>query len=98
MDPEEELQGRTAAFGDGVNGTPGSTAGLFADTQRQNSAVPHMFQPTSVLHQIMLSANGMSSRDADRRLLGGGMLPTGNSMSAQTNQASRPIISKYANL
>jgi hypothetical protein len=81
-----------------MNGTPGTTASLYADSQRQNNAVPHMFTPTSVLHQIMPSGNGMSARDADRRLYGGGMLPTGNSMSSQTNVASRPIVSKYANV
>lgn len=88
-----------AAFGEGYNGGPHTTASLAADTERQNSLVPQGFTPTSVLHQIQLSPqNGKSDKDADRTLLGGGQLPTNNSFSSETAQAARPILSKYASL
>lgn len=94
MDPEEAPMSRNAAFGQGIAGT----ASLAADSERQNDEAYHAFTPTSVLHQIMLSPNGYSAHDAQRRLLGGGLLPTVNSMSPETNEASRPIISKYTSL
>lgn len=99
MDPEEAPQSRTAAFGEGMFGGAHTTASLYADSQRQNEAVPGQFTPTSVLHQIQLSPrNGNSDKDAERTLLGGGQLPTNNSFSNQTAQAARPILSKYASL
>lgn len=96
MDPEEapSYNSRTAAFNSGVGLTPG----LQSASAMQNAQAPHIFTPTSVLQQYIPSPNAMSQRDSDRRLLGGGMLPTQNGYSEQSSEASRMITSKYMNV
>lgn len=54
------------------------------------------FKPDSVLHPIMLSDNGFSEKDANRRLLGGGMLPSDNGIAADTYRKKQPLLSPYA--
>lgn len=89
---------RTMAFGQGQTGTPGEVASsLTVDSQRQNAMVPQGFTPQSVLHPYIQSANGMSASDADRRLVGGGMLKSMNGTSASSYEASRPIVNHVLN-
>lgn len=95
MDPEQGL-GRYGAFNSGRG--VGLTPGLEASSAMQNAQAPHQFTPTSVLQQYIASPNGMSARDSDRRLLGGGMLPTTNGFSDPSAEAARMITSKYMNV
>ena len=98
MDPDEERYGgRYGAFAMGHGGA-GSTPGLQRASNQQNAEAPHVFTPISVLHQYIASPNGMSVRDSDRRLLGGGMLPTSNGMSPETTDVARMITNKYMNV
>lgn len=96
MDPEERYGPRYGAFNSGRG--VGLTPGLQSASAMQNAQAPHLFTPTSVLQQYIASPNGMSPRDSDRRLLGGGFLPTQNGMSEATTEASRMITSKYMNV
>lgn len=96
MDPEDGV-GRSDAFAMGHGGV-GLTPSLQRSSAVQNAQAPHVFTPTSVLQQYIASPNGLSTRDGERRLLGGGMLPTSNGMSEPTTQAARWITSKYANV
>lgn len=89
---------RNTAFGQGQTGTPGEVASsLGADSARQNAMVPQGFTPQSVLHSYIQSPNGMSSADADRRLIGGGMLKSPNGTSMSSYEASRPIVNHVLN-
>lgn len=98
MDPEEpSYASRYGAFVSGHGGV-GLTPGLERSSLMQNAQAPHAFTPNSVLQQYIPSPNGMSPRDSDRRLLGGGMLPTSNGMSPLTTDAARMITSKYMNV
>lgn len=96
MDPEEAV-GRSGAFAMGHGGV-GLTPSLQQSSAMQNAQAPHQFTPTSVLQQYIASPNGMSGRDSERRLLGGGFLPTSNGMSDPTTTAARMITSKYMNV
>lgn len=98
MDSAGPAAGRTQAFGQGVQGTPEDVASsLNADSQRQNDLVPKSFQAHSVLQQYIPSPNGLGETDVNRRLVGGGMLPTANGMSASTYAAERPITNTTLN-
>lgn len=82
---------RTGELATGITGDPGNAASSLNETAaRWNSLSPHQFRPTSVLQQMMPSADGMSEQDARRRLLGGAMLPTanGNAPGSSTYEAS----------
>ena len=70
---------------------------LTAASQRQNNQVSLGFHPTSILHQLINSANAMSSVDADRRLYGGGMMSTSNGMSADYYRESHPLATPVLN-
>lgn len=71
---------------------PQSRNGAFQEGLGTTNPV-YTFTPNSVLNAFMPSPNGMSAKDAQRRLLGGGMLPTSNARSAGTYEAERPILS-----
>lgn len=71
--------GRTEAFGDGVNGTPGSVASALDEQSAVfNSQVPGKFTPHSVLQSVMPSGNGKSAEDAQRTYPGGYTAPSPN--------------------
>lgn len=79
------MPGRTEAFSDGVNGTPGMVAsGLARESAQFNDKVGReLLTPHSVLQGIPgMSGNGMSAEDASRKILGGYMLPSANGMSS----------------
>jgi hypothetical protein len=63
-------------------------------TVQQNA--PKSFVQTSVLQPYMDSANGMAAGDASRRLIGGGMLPSQNGVSAATYEAERPMTNQLS--
>jgi len=88
MDP---YQDRNEAFGQGT--VPQNSPGLQQSATSQNAAVPQQMIPTSPLHQLMRSANGLGTMDANRRLLGGRMLETSNGFGSQTYQEKRPFLS-----
>ena len=99
---QPSMPSRTQAFGQGAYGA-GQAQGnpspsMNADSQQQNSMVPQQFQPHSVLQPYIQSANGMSTQDANRRLVGGGMLPSMNGTSAATYQESRPMQNNRINI
>jgi hypothetical protein len=82
-------QDRNQAFGQGAQ----ESSGLEQQAQAYNALVPRSFQPTSVLHQIIRSPNGLGPSDAPRQLYGGAMLPTTNGMSTSTYERARPFMS-----
>jgi len=87
-------QDRQEAFGEGVNGGPvvGSPS-LDAQQDQANASVPARFTPSSSLHQLVLSPDGMSAQDAGRRLMGStAQLPTENGMSHGTATAKRMFL------
>jgi hypothetical protein len=74
----------------------GGQTGQF-HTEQQITPEQAAYHPTSVQQQIMLSSNGYSKADADRRTLGGAdnMLPTTNGQSESTYQQRMPLASPY---
>lgn len=84
MDPTQAYQNRNDAFSEGTLSQAGA---------EYMSKVPTSFTPTSPLHQIMPSANGLGQSDASRRLIGGGLLATTNGMASDTYQVKRPFMS-----
>lgn len=82
---------RSAEFGTGMVGDPGSAASsLNADSARQNAMVPHSFQSQSVLQSRMQNpgGNGMSAGDASRRLADGTPLGSVNGTSESSFEPS----------
>jgi hypothetical protein len=73
------------------DGSPGETPSLAEASHLWSSAATGGYKPTSVLGQYRLSANGSSEKDAQRQLPDGSYLPTGNSTSQGTNEASTPL-------
>ncbi len=67
-----------------------------AGKKYENSYKVADFHPDSILHPVMTSDNGYSQKDASRRLLGGGMLPSPNGISADTYKRRQPLYSPYA--
>lgn len=91
LDQAGALPGRTASFGYGMNGTPGSVASsLNADSARFNDLVGReMLTPHSVLQGLPgMSGNGKSAEDAQRTLPGGYTLPSSNGISSGTYDAA----------
>lgn len=73
MDDATTFGSRTQAFANGVTGTSDIATSLGLDAARIKMGTPMGFTPTSVLHQIQQSGNGMSTQDADRRFIGQSM-------------------------
>jgi hypothetical protein len=83
----QAFQNRGEAFGQGTS------PGLAQNAQSYDSRVPREFAPTSVLHQVFRSPNGLSAGDAPRMTYEGGMMPTSNGMAADTYERARPFLS-----
>lgn len=59
---------------------------------------PVEYTPHSVLDTIVKSPNGLGESDADRLLVGGGMLPSSNGRSASTESKRRFLDSPKASV
>jgi hypothetical protein len=102
-EPEEEtqapefsspVQSRTEAFGQGHMGAGAvPSPGLEAQQQRGEQATQRSWQAQGVNQQVMRSSNGIAADNADRMLLGGGMLPSLDGISAGSFSARRPFMS-----
>jgi hypothetical protein len=85
----QQRPARSAEFGTGLVGDPGSAASsLAANSARQNALVPQGAMQTSVLQSPRPSGNGMSEQDYQRVLPGGFTLPSKNGSSDESWQAS----------
>jgi len=75
---------RPAAFQDGVS-----------EAQAEmNAKTPKTFTPTSVLHQVVRSANGIGASDAGRLLFGNTMI--GQSTNGQSPSTYQANMKRYA--
>lgn len=103
-EPEEETQpaefsspvaSRTEAFATGHQGAGVvlPSAGLEESQQRGEQATQRTWQAQGVGQQVMRSSNGIAADNADRMLLGGGMLPSLDGISAGSYQQRRPFMS-----
>jgi hypothetical protein len=102
-EPEEEeshgsfsgIQSRTAAFGEGHQGAGAvlPSAGLEEAQQRGEQATQRTWAAQGVGQQVMRSGNGIAADNQDRMLLGGGMLPSLDGVSADSWAARRPFMS-----
>jgi hypothetical protein len=59
---------------------------------------PVAYTPTSVLDTLTKSPNGLGESDADRLLIGGGILPSTNGRSSSTAQKRRYLDSPTASI
>jgi hypothetical protein len=102
-EPEEEtqpaefsspVQSRTEAFSQGHQGAGAAPSpGLQAQQERGEQATPRQWAPTGTNQQVMRSGNGIAADNQDRMLLGGGMLPSLDGVSAGSWAARRPFMS-----
>ena len=84
-------QSRNEAFGEGAEGGPVLPQAQQADP---------VFHSDSVLdlQNGYPSSNGLSQKDAPRRLYSGGMRPTANGMSQNTYDVAQPLQSQLLNV
>ena len=102
-EPEEETQpaefsspvaSRTEAFAAGHQGAGAvPSPGLEEAQQRGEAATQRTWAAQGVGQQVMRSSNGIAADNADRMLLGGGMLPSLDGISAGSYQQRRPFMS-----
>jgi hypothetical protein len=86
--------GRSEAFGQGQSGNSTMvSSSLQQDSANFNDRVGKTFTPQSVLNSTVGSGNGMSTSDYSSRMLtNGGLLPTGNGESSDTQKALDKIL------
>ena len=88
---KRQARSENAEFRHGASATQKATAAY-------NSKIPKRFVPSSKDHQWIRSGNGMSEKDAARRLYGTeNLLPTQNGMSEASYKALRAKLSTKMN-
>jgi hypothetical protein len=76
----------------------GAMSAKYPEFQTAQQIKSSVFRPNSVLNPIGVSGSGLSSSDQNRRLYGGGMLPTANGASSDTATKRTMLDSPYKTL